>query len=58
MTLRKMNQQQIGFLKQPANKNGTNVMKLCQGPTVNDKVNKIEIELDESSMDSTYLCFG
>ena len=36
-----MNQQFIDFLKQPANKNGANVLTLCQGPTVNDMVKNI-----------------
>ena len=57
MPLCQMNQQSIGFLKQPANKIGANVMTLCQGPAVNDKVNKIEVEVDESPMNRTNLSF-
>ena len=32
-------------------------MTLCQGPAVNDKVNKIEVEVDESPMNRTNLSF-
>ena len=58
MTLYQMNQQSISFLKQPANKIGANVMTLCEGPAVNDKINKIEVEVEESSTNCTLLCFG
>ena len=53
-----MNQQSIGFLKQPANEIGANVMTLCEFPEVNNKINKIELEVEELSMNCTYLCFG
>ena len=56
MTLCQINQKSIGFLKQPANKIGANVMTLCEGPAVKDKINKIEVEVEESSMKRTYLC--
>ena len=58
VTLFQMNQKSIGFLKQLANKISANVMTLCEGLAVNDKINKIEVEVEESSMNCTYLCFG
>ena len=46
------------FLEKPANKIGANVMTLCKGLAVNDKVNKIEVEVEKSSINRTYLYFG
>ena len=51
-----MNRQRIGLLKQLANKIGANVMTLCEGPAVNDKIKKIAVV--KSSMNRTYLCVG
>ena len=56
MKLSQMNQQKIGYLKQPANKIGANVMTLCEGLVVNNKINKIEVV--KYSMNRTYLCVG
>ena len=44
------------FLIQLANKIGANVITLCEGPAVNNKINKIAVV--ESSMNRTYLCVG
>ena len=54
MTLFQMNRQSMIFLKQPANKIGANVMTICEGPAVKDKINKIEVV--KLSMNHTYLC--
>ena len=54
MTLCQMKQKSISFLKQLANKIGANVMTICEGPAVNDKINKIA--LVKSSINRTYLC--
>ena len=43
ITLCQMNRQSITFLKQLANKIGANVMTICEGPAVNDKINKISV---------------
>ena len=58
MKMYQMNEQLIGFLKQPANKIGANVMTLCEGQAVNDRINKREVEVEEYSMNCTYLCLG
>ena len=40
MTLYQMKQQLIGVFKKIANKIGANVMALCEGTVVNDKIKK------------------
>ena len=56
MTLCQMNRQSISFLKRLANKIGANVMKICEGPAVNYKINKIAVI--KSSMNRTQLFVG
>ena len=56
MTLCQMNRQSISFLKQVVNKIGANVMTICEGPSVNDKINKIAVV--KSSTNHTYLFVG
>ena len=40
-----MKEQSISIVKQPTDKIGANVMTLCEGPAVNNNINKIEVEV-------------
>ena len=56
ITLFQMNQRSISFLKRLTNKICANVMTICEGPPVNNKINKIAVI--KSSMNRTQLFVG